>query len=371
MAASELLETSPLQGNQARTDAVSVLRQLEALHAGLQPGSPFPSQRDLIVRLNASDRSVRWALDELRRQGKIERPAGRRTFIARTGALSQAPVAGVSLSRTVIAVLSPDHSFFDHALQTLFRRVEANQLELTCHLIDEAGHGSSRFITPETGPLGYAIFHQRHLPLAQKLQQAGHRVVLFGMPPVGVPCGVPNVYSDHEQGGYLAVQHVLSEGHRNIAVCGGEIPMGYPRPEGQHRAVAEFRRRGLDVRVSWITESQLRGWRKDPETLREFYEATGRPTALVAWNDNEAVTLLSLLSYNGISVPRDVSLVGYDNLPIGLEVHPALTTIDNNLEQQLQAALSILTRPEAPASPPTIITLPTLVRRDSSAPPKN
>lgn len=58
-----------------------------------------------------------------------------------------------------------------------------------------------------------------------------------------------------------------------------------------------------------------------------------------------SVELLGMLARVGIKVPDEVSLVGYDNLPEGQGMHPALTTIDGAIDQQLQAALTLLTQP--------------------------
>ena len=63
-------------------DAAGVLAQLEARLAGLRPGDLFPTHRELLSQLDASERAVLWALDELQRAGKIERHQGKGTFVA-------------------------------------------------------------------------------------------------------------------------------------------------------------------------------------------------------------------------------------------------------------------------------------------------
>ena len=80
--------------------------------------------------------------------------------------------------------------------------------------------------------------------------------------------------------------------------------------------------------------------------------------------------MLSLLSYVGIRVPQDVSIIGYDNLPEGQRVHPLLSTVDTAVEQQLQVAVKLLAQPAPPSPSHTIVVLPTLLQRESTLPPE-
>ena len=70
-----------------------------------------------------------------------------------------------------------------------------------------------------------------------------------------------------------------------------------------------------------------------------------------------------------MNVPGEVSLAGYDALPEGELVHPALTTIDPFLGQLLQIAVDLVTQPNLPSSH-TAVVMPTLVVRASTAPPR-
>jgi DNA-binding LacI/PurR family transcriptional regulator len=92
---------------------------------------------------------------------------------------------------------------------------------------------------------------------------------------------------------------------------------------------------------------------------------------VAAWNDHEAVRLLGQMMRSGIRVPQDVSIVGYDDLPEGRLIHPTLTTVDTSIERQLLTALELLTNPIQPPFNHSVVVLPTLVCRDSSAPPSS
>jgi LacI family transcriptional regulator len=79
--------------------------------------------------------------------------------------------------------------------------------------------------------------------------------------------------------------------------------------------------------------------------------------------------MLTLLQRAGLRVPEDISLIGYDNLTRSAAVYPPLTTIDGALDQQIQAALRLLTQTDPPSKTRSIIVLPTLIRRESTAAP--
>lgn len=342
------------------------------LHSSLRPGDTFPAYRELIGRMDASERAVRWALDELVRQGKIVRRQGARSFVAEgngdpiTG--DSGPQSAEISNRTIVALGRPDQGFFDHAMRLLYDHVEANELSLQCHFL---GGMEFPLPAPQERPLGYIVFRGDLHPLACRLQDAGHRVVLVGTPRTYGELGVPNVYGNHEQGGLLATRHLLELGHRRIAFYGDPELASSARLNGHERALNEFRKRGETVQSEVITYDQFAHWRTHPQEARAYFARTAAPTGIVTWNDTRAVEMLSLLNFIGLRVPQDISLVGYDNLPESRRIFPALTTVDANLDQQLEAALGVLTQPEAASVPPVIITLPALIRRDSSAPVSN
>jgi LacI family transcriptional regulator len=107
----------------------------------------------------------------------------------------------------------------------------------------------------------------------------------------------------------------------------------------------------------------------DHNRARAYFSSPLAPTGIVAWNDYEATRLIGFLAYIGIHVPGQVSVVGYDGLPIGEHSHPALTTVNSSVDDMVQAALEILTDPLPTAPAHTVIIVPHLVQRDSTAPP--
>jgi len=350
-----------------------VLDALGGMCETLHPGDAIPSHRHLMRELQASERSVLRAIEEMRRDGKIVRRHGSGTFVAdpahANGNGSQAhaapgtPMPGQVANNTLVAIAKPDHSAFDRALELLLEQAELADLSLVCRPYNP---GTSAPL-PAERPVGYLLFRKVLLPLAEQLQAAGNRVVLIGAPGANESFGVANVRGDQEQGGYLATRHLIELGHRRIALCGDVDLQQTLRWRGHLRALAEAkRRRNLQINEECIRFTEVAEWSRQPERAAQFFRRPNAPTGVAVWNDHEAVKLLGVLMRAGIRVPEEVSLVGYDDLPEGRFIHPALTTLDTGVEQQLRAAINLLTAPEAPSLETTVVIVPHLIQRDST-----
>lgn len=351
-----------------RLDAAAVMRELEQLYNSLQPGDSFPSRRDLLGRLDAPENILRGALAELERQGKIIRRVGRGGSIVAnptskgdselhgdTHRNGSHPTASHAPSRTLVVIAEPDGSIFDRALQLMARHPKASDIAVNCQVMKHEDATSFEWPTSPTAQLGFLLLRHHFEPLAQKLMQQGHRVVLIGRPTRDTGASVPNVYGDRNEGNLLVVRHLLQQGHRRL-LCqwhGKEV----------RQVVQEH---GLDAQIEDLGDEQIEAWGKNPRSAHNYFSRPDAPTALLAWNDENAIRLLSLLNRAGLRVPEDVSLVGYDDLPPAALMHPPLSTVDSAIERQLTAALRLLTQEQEPPSHHTVVIMPTLVPREST-----
>lgn len=198
----------------------------------------------------------------------------------------------------------------------------------------------------------------------------------------GIPCvavdsdsatsaAVPTVGSNNWNGGLLATRYLIGLGHRRIAHISGPPDMlcARARTAGYQAAHDDA---GLPV---------------DPDLVRHgsFYVGTGhrhgldlltrpqRPTAVFAGSDMQAMGVLRAARQLGLAVPADLSVVGYDDLPVASWTGPALTTVNQPLRDMAGLATQMLldlSRGVEPAT--TRIDLVTqLVVRESTAPPAN
>lgn len=177
------------------------------------------------------------------------------------------------------------------------------------------------------------------------------------------------VCGDSEGGAYRLVQHLLSLGHRDIAVLSG--PQGVSTAEdriaGYRRALREA---GLELEADHVQYGEF--------TQESGYDMAQRalalspcPTALFAGNNFIAVGALRALRDNGLRVPEDISIVAFDDLTPSLQIEPFLTVADQPAyEMGHRAAELLLARLSGRCGEkPQEILLPTkLIVRRSSAP---
>jgi LacI family transcriptional regulator len=136
---------------------------------------------------------------------------------------------------------------------------------------------------------------------------------------------IDTVLVDNEEGGYQATKHLLRLGHERIACLGGpaSIRSSQERRLGYERALREA---GIqpDQRLEPSGNFQASGGDKETVSLL----AEGVPfTAIFACNDLEACGALMAIRRAGLAVPRDISIVGFDDVPFSALLHPALTTV--------------------------------------------
>lgn len=184
------------------------------------------------------------------------------------------------------------------------------------------------------------------------------------------PPGVPTVGSANWAGGLAATRHLLGLGHRRIAVISGpaDVLCSRARIDGYRSALEEA---GVTVDPSFVRYGDFfvgGGYSHG----RSLLDRPDRPTAIFAGSDFQAMGVLRAAHDLGLRVPEDLSVVGYDNLPVTEWISPRLTTVNQPLQEMAATATRMvlsLARGETPAN--LRIDLATeLVVRDSTAPPR-
>lgn len=180
---------------------------------------------------------------------------------------------------------------------------------------------------------------------------------------------MPAIGATNWQGGLAATRHLLELGHRRIGVIGGPdgIMCSRARIDGYRAAL------------------ETAGIRYDPALIRggdfhhEAYYTKGlellrlpdRPTAVFTGNDLQALGLYEAARELGLRIPRDLSVVGFDDLPLARWISPPLTTVRQPLTEMAEAAARLVLDLSRGRQPSTLrVDLATrLVERASSAAP--
>jgi len=168
------------------------------------------------------------------------------------------------------------------------------------------------------------IFLGHRLPgtLAPLLARQGAAAPIVNGCEYSPDLGVPSVHIDNAAAGDDAIAHLISLGHRDIGVITGPpaSPLTRDRLSGARRAAD---RHGLRGRLQ-IREGDYSA----PSAFREAGDLLAEGvTAIFCFSDEMAIGAISAIRHAGLSCPEDVSVVGFDDLPLASFFDPALTTI--------------------------------------------
>ncbi|GAA3803427.1 LacI family DNA-binding transcriptional regulator [Sphaerisporangium flaviroseum] len=139
----------------------------------------------------------------------------------------------------------------------------------------------------------------------------------------------PSVTADNRVGATSAVEHLLGLGHRRIGFIAGRssLESAWSREEGYREALAAA---GVPVDPTLIGRGDF-----NPESAaplaRALLDRPDRPTAIFAASDGMALKVLQVAKELGVSVPDDLSVVGFDNIPESAFAEPGLTTVDQSM----------------------------------------
>lgn len=198
------------------------------------------------------------------------------------------------------------------------------QLNDDWHIEYQASHRADGLIL-----LGYGDYADYREKL-NALAAANTRFIIWG--PIVKDQPGHSFGCDNDSGGYQAAQHLLGLGRKSIAFIGHKAtysPEHAARYEGYARALREA---GLEPSENLqvpADNSQEQGYQAVQKLLR-----SGEPfDAVFAVTDLLAIGAMRALADRGIDVPGDVSVVGFDDMPLAAHVSPALTTIQQNAQQ--------------------------------------
>lgn len=173
-------------------------------------------------------------------------------------------------------------------------------------------------------------------------------VMVDSEPSVGAAC----VNVDDEAGAYAAMRHVLDHGHQRIAIFGIELGKHgqletyvgtiHRRMVGYRRALIEH---GLDVDGEQVKLIEcICSYEGGYNNLVALWQLDEHPTAIVCMADIIAVGVLDAALEHGVQVPEELSLVGYDDLPLSRWTKPPLSTVYQPSAEKGQYAAEVLLR---------------------------
>ncbi|AKH80943.1 LacI family transcriptional regulator [Streptomyces sp. CNQ-509] len=204
----------------------------------------------------------------------------------------------------------------------------------------------------------------------QRAQFTGRGIPFAVLDPAGdLAEDVPSIGATNWQGGLAATRHLVGLGHRRIGVVGGppEMMCSRARIDGYRAALGVA---GLPVDPELIREGDFHH-EAGYAAGRELLALRDRPTAVFTGNDLQALGLYEAARELGLRIPDDLSVVGFDDLPIARWIGPPLTTVRQPLTEMAEAAARLVLDIGRGHEPVTrrVELATSLVTRNSTAPP--
>ncbi|HEY0867767.1 MAG TPA: LacI family DNA-binding transcriptional regulator [Fimbriimonas sp.] len=177
------------------------------------------------------------------------------------------------------------------------------------------------------------------------------------------------VDADNYAGGRMATRHLLELGHRRIAMLHGSpgSVASNDRYNGYRDALESA---GIPLEPRFVLQAPELSSSFEP--VQRMFEGPERPTAVFVWSDDTAFLVLDVLRSMGLSVPNDVSVVGFDSLERCETTHPPLTSVRQPVREMAVRATVLLTdllRGKQPEQKQILYPL-CLDLRSSTAPPR-
>lgn len=305
----------------------------------IAPGQKIGSEYQLVREAGISRLSVRRAIDFLVEEGLVERHVGRGLY-----ACQPRPV------RRHIQVLTVQINDFCSRILKGIKSI-ANSRGFLVQISDAGGNMESEIAAlrdlPHSsvdGAIIMALYHPGFTKVFCELALSNYPFVLVDQRLTDLLAA--SVLADNHEGGRRVGQELLALGHRRIAFIGDlAIPTVQDRLNGLRDVV-----NGAGMLLDSSLIPDLRGMQtgiKDPKSqviscTRKLMDGDRRPSAIFYAGDGIAAIGCHVLKQLGIRIPQDISVVGFDDLPLCEWLEPPLATIRQPLEEMGATALEML-----------------------------
>ncbi|MGH7453998.1 MAG: GntR family transcriptional regulator [bacterium] len=333
-------------------------------------GEALGSQRELSDAYDVSLMTIKKALAKLTQEGLLFSRVGKGTYVA-----AKRPVANKAMpSQNLIGFVLRDlqSPFFSliaqHAEEAAYKQGYNVLLSNSSGRAEKEEAQIRRF--RHIGARALIIASMTHIYHATPAMRALQREQFpFVMVSYMADEDVPFIGTDHEQGGYLATQHLLQLGYKHIGYIDGEEGnlVGELRKRGYGRALAEYGYR-MDKRSVFRLRhrGESHDYQSGYEIGKRFTALARRPEAVFVYNDLAALGFQQAILDQGLKVPDDVAIVGFDNIVRGSYAPVPLTTIHQPTAEIGNMAVSTLIQKiAAQEAPARIILQPKLIVRES------
>lgn len=266
-----------------------------------------------------------------------------------------------------------DYYSFAERLRGVHKTLRAynNEYELTLFTTDSTQDYDERFKEIiETSVMDGLLVIDFNLTQEQKDMLRRTNIIFVGLNHYNAP-DWPCIGTDNQEGGYRATRHLLQLGHKHIAYVGNELidQSGFPTSKqrylGYLKALEEA---GITADEAYLQTGPT-GYDPARRMTQHLLQLPTPPTAIFAMSDTQALGCMNAIEQAGLSVPDDLSVIGYDDLE--LSYHTGLSTVRQHLERSGEVAIEHLLQLLQDVSDVTVPVLPAVevIARQTTAPP--
>lgn len=296
----------------------------------------LPTEVSIAEHYSVDRSTVRKALQMLSDEGLIEKKAGKGTTVIGPDPLNGKKKRLQASNKSVGFLLPPGNSITEMFYSTLFCVLEHELQKRGCSLIYSTLKPEDDIIKiVSTLGLDAIVFvsntEQEHIEIA--ISSGIPCVLLNNYSPL-----LPSILSDNETGAYLAGRHLIECGHTDILVLSGiqEYTSNKERLQGFKKAMEEA---GIELPADNMLVSQSWELEAGSHCIKEYCKTHElRATAIFGLNDRLAFGAMQALHQLGVVVPRDMSVMGFDNLNNMRVSVLRMTTIEAHIEMMAEGA---------------------------------
>jgi LacI family transcriptional regulator len=364
------ISINPQQGV---TLARQVKQQITWLIASgkIQPGDRLPSVRRLAEHLSINMHTVRNAYSMLENEGLVTTRQGWGTKALAADPLQMAQSKVLVRSHTIGVILpSLINPFYHDFLQGIQEVADSDQsMIFVCNTQSEPLEGwryVNQLLAKEVdGIIVTSQDIERFIPA----NFASTREKPLGVPFVSVDWPDSNTYSvtiDLESAGYQATKHLIEHGHQRIGlITFGIEPEDFRLEDlGYRRALTEA---GIQTDPDLIAQVQNFDASAGKQGAKKLLNLPEPPSAIFAITDLMAMGVIQEIKARGLRIPRDIALVGFNDIPLAAMLEPPLTSVSvsgYHMGVEAMKLLACLIRGEQPKRR-KIITPTALISRQS------
>jgi DNA-binding LacI/PurR family transcriptional regulator len=339
---------------------------VRAIRAGqFGPGTKLPSTREISALFDISLITAHKALERLVENGWLRREVGRGTYVR-----EDVDLANGVRGQLFVGLLLDQHVNIDDYYHSTIINALRRESTIDNRRVEFFFHDRFDLRDKWKSDVCAICIHPplEMQPAVERLAQRCPIVILGGTFP---GAHVATVDCDNRTGARAAVQHLHQLGHRRFMVLSGPTNLSNARDRAEG-AVDELTEQGItlsqrDLPVS--TDSVVLDETTKAQIVQRLSEPE-RPTAIIAGGYYLALAAIQAVRQAGLSIPADVSVIGFDDPPSAPLLDPPLTTVRQPLVEMAARGYNLVREAVDGGLPKQLaIQLPTeLVLRDSTAP---